>query len=380
MNENFLSQATLLYVEDEDAIRDFLETRLSRKVKKLYVAVNGEDGYEKYCEHKPDIILTDVTMPKLNGIEMAKKIKQINKNIPIVIMSAHSDTSYLLQAIELGISGYLLKPVDKTKLFDTLESNVKTKFLVKEVVEKRKQLLHQSRFALLGEMISMIAHQWRQPLNMISMSMVSLRMKFLMGDIDLDSKEVRDALPDMISQKLEKVEKQVQSLSNVIDDFARFYKPSNEVDHIPLNEVLQVSVRAFKDTIEQEDITLNLKYDSTKQVKIYKNEFIQICLNLLNNAHENLILNKTQNPTINVTTSDYAEGVEIAICDNAGGIPQEIMEKIFDPYFSTKVGKNGNGLGLYMSRLVIEEHLHGEITVQNENNGAKFVIRLRDES
>lgn len=378
MNDNYLSQSTLLYVEDDEAIRDFLSTRLSRRVKKLYTAVDGEDGYEKYCEYQPDIILTDVTMPKLNGIDMSRKIKETNKDIPIVIMSAHSDTSYLLEVIELGISGYLLKPVDKLKLFDTLESNIKTIFLEREVLEKRKQLLHQSRFALLGEMTSMIAHQWRQPLNIISMYTMGLRMKFLMGKIDLESKETRKTLPIMIVEELEKIEKQVQSLSIVIEDFAGFYKPSNEASDILLNEVVQVSVQAFKDSLKYENITVNTEYNSTKQVKIYKNEFVQICINLLNNANENLILNKGENPTINIVTDDYDGGVEVIISDNAGGILQEIMEKIFDPYFSTKVGKNGNGLGLYMSRLVIEEHLNGEITVQNENNGAKFIIRLRD--
>lgn len=101
-------------------------------------------------------------------------------------------------------------------------------------------------------------------------------------------------------------------------------------------------------------------------------------MNLLNNACENILLNEIKNPYLKISSQDVKDGVEIVIEDNAGGIEDEIIEKIFDPYFSTKVGKNGNGLGLYMSKLVIEEHLDGEIFVENTNEGAKFTILLRE--
>jgi len=268
--------------------------------------------------------------------------------------------------------------VDKNKLFGTLESNIKSQFLEKEVIEKRKQLLHQSRFALLGEMISMIAHQWRQPLNVIAMTSVGLKMKFLMDEIDLESKEIRKKLPEIITTQLDKIEERVQKLSSTIDDFAQFYKPSNEIDTVSLNEVVQIAVQGFQKIVEFEQITLDINYNSSKNVQIYKNEFIQICLNLLNNSYENIMEKKIEKPIIRISTSDYEDGVQIVISDNAGGIPQDIIEKIFDPYFSTKDAKNGTGLGLYMSKLVIQEHLHGEINVSNENGGAKFVIKLRD--
>lgn len=378
MDEEYLKQATLLYVEDEELIRTFLEKKLSRKVKKLHVAANGQEGYEKFIEHKPDIILTDITMPKLNGIDMAKKIKEIDKNIPIIIMSAHSDTTYLLQAIELGINGYLLKPIDKEKLLSTLESNVKNIFIEKELLEKKKQLLHQSRFALLGEMISMIAHQWRQPLNIISMSLITLKMKFESDKLDLKSENVQKNLPIKVCQYLEETDVHVQNLSKVIDDFANFYKTSNKTDCICINSPVQKAVETFRYSTSIEGITLNEQYNCTKNSNIYEHEFYQICLNLLNNSYEKFKEKDIKNPQINISTKDIEEGVEVTISDNEGIIPEDIIDKIYDPYFSTKTGKNGNGLGLYMSKLVIEEHLNGEIYVENEDNGVKFTIKLKE--
>jgi len=373
MEDNFLSQASLLYVEDDEVIRKFLEIRLSRRVKELHVAVDGQDGIEKFNQIKPDIILTDITMPRMNGIEMSKKIKEIDNQVPIVIMSAHSDTSYLLEAIKLGINGYLLKPVDKVKLFETLESNVKVKALEKIVIEDRKQILHQSRFALLGEMISMIAHQWRQPLNVIAMSVLHLEMKFHTEKLDLNKKENLE----IFDKSIQKIEDCTQSLSQIIDNFALFYKPSSKMIFTDINEFVGNSVKLFHDSIELKKIVLIEEYICTKNINIYQNEFMQICFHLLNNSYENLVQKDIENPQIKILTRDWQSGVELIISDNAKGIPPEIIDKIFDPYFSTKVEKNGTGLGLYMSKLVTEEYLNGTISVENEKEGAKFIIKLR---
>jgi len=378
MNEDFLRKSNLLYVEDDENIRAILERRLKHKVLNLYVAKDGAEGLEMFKQYKPDVVLTDVTMPKMTGIEMSREIKAIDKKIPIVIISAHNDSSFLLEAIELGINGYLLKPIDKVKLFDTLEEKIRPIFLEKEVMAQRQNMLLQSRFALLGEMVSMIAHQWRQPLNMIALTMSNLKLKFSLNKYEIDTEEGRRTLPSKIDADLKKVEDKVYLLSSIIDDFANFYKPSDEISTIHINNTIQETIKNFKETIELENLVINENYESEKHIKVYKDIFMQICMNLFNNAIENMLSNEIKNPTINVSSKDSKDGVEIIIEDNAGGIDEEIMDKIFDPYFSTKVGKNGNGLGLYMSKLVIKEHLDGEIFVENINDGAKFTILLRE--
>jgi len=151
MND-FLQEITLLYVEDSRAIREILSKRLEKKVKNIIVAMDGEEGYEKYIEHKPDLILTDVTMPKMSGIEMARKIKETNKDIPIIILSAHNDATYLLEAIELGISGYLLKPVDRDKMLEQLNSQAKIVCL--DRVNKKQQVQIQEQQNILQNIMN----------------------------------------------------------------------------------------------------------------------------------------------------------------------------------------------------------------------------------
>ena len=138
MANKLLKKVTILYVEDDDNIRQIVQRGIKRRVKELYVAVDGEDGFLKFKEFKPDIIVTDIKMPKMDGIEMAKKIKAINKDVPIIVMSAHSETDYLLESIELGMYAYLLKPIDKDKLFNELVHASKDILYEKQEKEHKK--------------------------------------------------------------------------------------------------------------------------------------------------------------------------------------------------------------------------------------------------
>ena len=136
MVNEVLKHVSILYVEDDDEIRPIVQRGIKRRVKELFTAVDGLDGLEKFKEFKPDIVLTDIKMPKMNGIEMSKRIKEINKDIPIIIMSAHSEADFLLESIEIGIDGYLLKPVDKDKMFEKLV------IAAKDVLYEQKELEH----------------------------------------------------------------------------------------------------------------------------------------------------------------------------------------------------------------------------------------------
>lgn len=143
MSNLFLSKINLLYVEDEETIRKLLAKRLKNIVKELYTAQDGEDGYNQFLENSPDIILTDVTMPKLNGIEMTKKIREKNKDIPIIILSANDESHYLLTAIENEVSGYIIKPLDKDKLFTLLEKTAKSIYLERVNIAQQKKIQKQ---------------------------------------------------------------------------------------------------------------------------------------------------------------------------------------------------------------------------------------------
>ena len=136
----YLNEINLLYVEDSKSIREILSRRLERKVNKLIVAVDGEDGYNKYLEYKPDIILTDIEMPKLNGFELSRKIKSINKDAIIIALSGHTTSSFFIEALESGIYGYFTKPVDKEKLHYQLEFYAKAIYLEKTTQQNFEHL------------------------------------------------------------------------------------------------------------------------------------------------------------------------------------------------------------------------------------------------
>ena len=144
MSHEYINEITLLYVEDDEMIREVLVRRLERKVKKLIVACNGEEGLELFNSEQPDMILTDVTMPIMNGIEMSKAIRTSNHEIPIIIVSAHGDSKYLLEAIDCGVTSYLLKPIDKNKLYMMLEEQAKTICLKKVNEEQQRQIERQN--------------------------------------------------------------------------------------------------------------------------------------------------------------------------------------------------------------------------------------------
>jgi diguanylate cyclase (GGDEF)-like protein len=132
INKNILKEIKLLYVEDDDSIRSVLSTRLERSVKRLFVAQDGEDGYTQFLEHKPDIVITDLKMPKMDGIALIQKIREKDKKIPIIITSAHGDSNYLLDAIGFGVYGYLIKPVNKNSLYELLYAHAKTVLFERE--------------------------------------------------------------------------------------------------------------------------------------------------------------------------------------------------------------------------------------------------------
>ncbi len=143
MNNEYINKLNLLYIEDDLSIRNILSLRLEKIVNNLFLAKDGNEGYEKFLKHKPDLILTDITMPELNGIEMSRKIRQIDANIPIIVFSAHSDSSYLLDSIDIGINNYLIKPFNKDKLYEALERNAKMIYMDKINKEQQERIKEQ---------------------------------------------------------------------------------------------------------------------------------------------------------------------------------------------------------------------------------------------
>jgi len=233
--------------------------------------------------------------------------------------------------------------------------------------QKDQQLVQQSRLASMGEMISMIAHQWRQPLSAISSTVQGLDLKLSLNKFDAE----------LFATKLNDVNRYSQYLSQTIDDFRQFFKTSKERQEVTLEEVIEKVLGIINVTLENKNIRLEMNFQSHEPLKTYSNELMQVLLNLIKNAEDILIEKHVQHPWIKIMTRKTDATLILEVSDNGGGIPDEIIPHIFDPYFSTKTQKDGTGLGLYMSQKIIEEHCGGIIKASNGADGAVFTIILQ---
>jgi len=222
-------------------------------------------------------------------------------------------------------------------------------------------------------MISMIAHQWRQPISTISM-----RANNILVDVSL--KEVND-------RKLEKIAGGImhdtQELSKTIDDFRNFFKPDNKTVEVIIEDIFNDVFLVIGKSLVNNNIAFKKDLHSTKKIKTFPRELMQCIINVIQNAKDAILENHIKDGLIHISSNDTDYGVEIKILDNGGGIKDEVIDKIFEPYFSTKHNLNGTGIGLYMTKMIIEEHLSGTIIANNSGNGAYFEIylpELKDEN
>ncbi|MFW5687325.1 MAG: PAS domain S-box protein [Bacteroidota bacterium] len=250
------------------------------------------------------------------------------------------------------------------ELNETLENQVMAE--VKKNREKDELMLLQSRQAAMGEMIGNIAHQWRQPLNALSLMVYDLTDAFRFGEID-----------SMYIDKSEADIKAVLSyMSQTIDDFRNFFKPNREMQSFFLFDVVKKSISFIDATLKNSGIKLITDIDHNIVLFGYESEFAQVLLNIINNARDALLYNEVSEPLIRITASASHEMANVSVTDNGGGIDPVIIHKIFDPYFTTKEQGKGTGVGLYMSKTIIERNMKGVIWATNKENGAEFVIRI----
>jgi signal transduction histidine kinase len=230
---------------------------------------------------------------------------------------------------------------------------------------QHEQLLAHSRSAAMGEMISMIAHQWRQPLSLINTIIASLQIK----------QELHSLTKEMMRESFEKIEKTVFYLSETINDFRDYFKPNKTITEVNLSELFNKSVYFMTNEITQSDIQYTANIDTDIVIQTYKNELLQCIINIIKNSLDAFVENNNDHKQINIRAIKKKNFLLIEIKDNAGGIKKEILNKIFEPYFSTK-SKNGTGLGLYMCKTIIHEHLDGKITIKSENNSTTTLMEL----
>jgi len=230
-----------------------------------------------------------------------------------------------------------------------------------ELIKQRSILQQQSKMASMGEMIGAIAHQWRQPLSVVSISIQNLIYQYKAGEIN----------EDFLNKYIEKNTKTIEFMSKTIDDFRSFFRVDKEKSKFKLKQSIENILNIQTAQLKHHNISITIDGEEI-MILGYNNEFQQVILNLINNAKDILIENQVQNPIINIVIKNKI----VTIRDNAGGIADDILERIFEPYFTTKEPGKGTGIGLYMSKMIIEENMGGILSARNVNGGAMFTINF----
>ena len=246
------------------------------------------------------------------------------------------------------------------ELNTTLEQRVHQQ--TEENLLKERLLLQQSRHAAMGEMISAIAHQWRQPLNALALTLANLKDSFEFGELD------QAVMDDSMSTG----NRLIQKMSTTIDDFRNFFRPHQFKEKFQVESAIRDAAKLVEASLNNNHIELLL--DCAEGIETYgaANELGQVVLNLIVNAKDASLERKIAAPRIAVCLRRSGEEAAITVEDNAGGIDPQVGERIFEPYFTTKA--MGTGIGLYMARIIVERHLHGHIAFSNTGAGVRFTI------
>ena len=247
------------------------------------------------------------------------------------------------------------------ELNQTLEERVQEEIAKNE--EKQRMMFWQSRHASLGQMLANIAHQWRQPLTELSLAMFNIK------------KALQNSNEEDVNKFYLESKHIIQNMSQTIDDFTNFFSPDKEKYYFNISESIKESLVLLENMINDEMITIKTDFEDIEVLGI-TNELTQVIINLINNSKDAFIHNSILLREISITTKKENSFAVIEVQDNAGGIAKENLEKIFEPYFTTKHKSRGTGLGLFMSRMICEQGLGGTLDVKSKKNTTTFSIKI----
>jgi C4-dicarboxylate-specific signal transduction histidine kinase len=389
----------VLIVDDEAEVLNSLADLL-RKDFCIFATSDAEEAMRLLASHHLfSVVISDQRMPVMTGVELLAEVAKTSPDTARILLTGYADITAVIEAVNQGqIIRYITKPWDADKLLELLRPIAyqhqllqENRMLIQQLADQNKAglkgasrrkaqtsalreniilksanrqleqlLIEQSRLAVLGEMIDFIAHQWRQPLNSLGLLVQEAKLTCsLGGDMDTNVKKSMEV---------------IQHMSQTIDTFRNFAKPGKEKVRFNVREEIVKTLSLIEGSFRELQIVIETNVKRDPVIEGYPGEFSQVLLNILINAKDVLIERSVVLPRILITIAAKKKKALITISDNAGGIPGEIIEKIFDPYFSTKGLQIGRGIGLYMSKTIIEKHMDGQLTVCNSEDGAKFEI------
>ena len=331
---------------------------------------------------KDDVVLLNIINKAVDSVD-EKKVREIVHSWISVRVENGFDYLLLTQIVSVLILILLVSLYWIRKLFKEVKRREEAELELKnfninlekditlkmqEIHFKDAMLLEKSKLAAMGEMLGSIAHQWRRPLS-------TLHINVEMLEEDYKEQKIDEAF---LSKFIKKNSEIIQYMSHTIDDFQNFYKIDKEKKVFDVMQKIQALSDLNLNQLEQSGIEIKKEGESFR-VLGYASEFQQVILNLISNAKDALIENRTKKPKIHIKLFEDETKGYIEISDNAGGISPKILDKVFQPYFTTKEKDGGTGLGLYMSKMIIEKNMHGELSISANQKGSKVLIVLEKE-
>ncbi|RLA81599.1 MAG: hypothetical protein DRG78_08965 [Epsilonproteobacteria bacterium] len=352
----------------------------------FYIEKNVLNKLTKYSSKNFDKIKTSKKLSSqlLNSLYKNKAISIYDKRTKIIktflpilhpiskkviaILSIASDGGFVEDKIQNFYISFIIISLFVIALFSFIYREFKNQEqntqLLQQNIKQQEIMQQQSKMASMGEMIGAIAHQWRQPLNEIGTGIQNLKYDYKDGNLNDE---------EFVKNFIDENKKTIKFMSKTIDDFRGFFRVDKKKKDFNIKQTTQSVIDMQSAQLKTHNITINITGDEF----IYnglQSEFQQVILNLINNAKDALVENNIENPTINIILDKNI----ISVQDNAGGIPKEIINRIFEPYFTTKEQGKGTGMGLYMSKMIIEDNMGAILSVKNKNNGAIFTIELNN--
>lgn len=351
------------YITADRVIQDFGYGKY--KISGFLAVKNPIQGGFGVIDSKPellkaiDIVLNSLSEKEIENIKekwsLARYTQIVDNNLIWKTV-----TVFVVLLIIVSLLAFVLRIHNKT-----LKKQIALE--IEKNINQQAIMFQQARFAEMGEMIFMIAHQWRQPLNNISILINNLFLKYK-----------KDTLTDYIVGDIKKqFQQNIVYMSKTIDDFQNFFKPNQTKEKFFIIDLVNDTLLLIKPLFDRKKINFDIQIDENISYYGYKSELGQVILNILNNAKDAFLVRNIEDKYIKIQlVKNDDKTLVISVEDNAGGIDSNIINKIFDPYFSTKNSKNGTGLGLYIVKIIITDHFKGKINVLNIDNGTKFEILL----
>lgn len=319
--------------------------------------------YLSNYEHSLDIIITESFTPFLSQ-DLTTSLKEIYPQLKIIITNYSEAT--LFEMTVYGIHGIILPSLSLGKIENLLTKLSEDIIALRREHYAQKKYEQSLRYEKMGEIIASIAHQWRQPINAINSEMIRLQLGLELGKIHKEE----------ISELCERINFQTQKMSRTINSFLNFFKPSIHKETFNIDEVIEDLQLIFEQQFRKYSIELSFQTLTDIKIHSFRNELLQVFINLISNAKDAFEQGTQIKKYVHFDTSCNNQEIVFHITDSAGGIPDDIIEMIFQPYFTTKNPNKGTGLGLHICKTLVEETLGGTLSVENYENGARFTVKI----